>query len=440
MEANALVVNNQTRGVHIPMKDDISELDKHDVSVSRKEEVNKPIIDEEIKKALPPLAKEEHERLEESILKDGCRDALVVWKEENILVDGYHRYQICTKHGIDYEITYMSFPTEQDAIVWRVENQLARRNMTDLQKDYKIGRLYNSTKQAHGGDRKSNGKNYHLKLTSEQIAEIAKSSEKKVRLNGEFAQAIDEITEITGNEFTDKILQREVTFTRGDIRKMAELSPEELKEIASHVGDEETTQRDVLKRILAEKEPKVSAPEESVEVEQIVSSTDFLVPADTPLTEEVQAEPSGTSDSGSEETARSNNDTTPINNPENQAEPVLPAAPPNESDNESSQNAEEQVEQSDTDHPETEATDVQEANDSNSEETPEEPDKDPEEPEIKKELSQLIALGEGLKQYHNDAEISLTGLGQHLAEMKIKISSLEDLIQEQEANKVGFEL
>ena len=38
-----------------------------------------------------PLSDEEERMLEESILAEGVRDPLVVWREENVLVDGHHR-------------------------------------------------------------------------------------------------------------------------------------------------------------------------------------------------------------------------------------------------------------------------------------------------------------------------------------------------------------
>ena len=256
-----------------------------------------------------------------------------------------------------------------------------------------------------------------MKNAAEEIGKMVRRVEKTVRLNGKFAEAIDKIAEITSREFAEKILRGEVTFTRKDIHEMAELSPEELKQIASHVGDEETSPRDVLKQILAEKEPKASAPEESVE-KTISSNTSDNRDSNVTSTQqnensEVQTEPSDTSDSDSEETAHSNNDIT--------------------------------SQESDTTHSETESSDTQEDDnndlDESTTETDESSDEVLEESEIKKELNQLIALSEGLKQYHDAAEINPTGLGQHLAQMKTKISSLEELIQEQETDEVkGFEL
>ena len=87
-------------------------------------------IDPEFKALIPPLLPEERKGLEESILKEGCRDALVVWKGHDILVDGHNRYEICTAHGKPFETVEMEFASRDDAMVWIIDNQFSRRNLT----------------------------------------------------------------------------------------------------------------------------------------------------------------------------------------------------------------------------------------------------------------------------------------------------------------------
>ena len=51
-------------------------------------------IDKEFQSLIPPLAPEEYKQLEENCIRDGIRDPLVVWPQENgvnILVDGHNR-------------------------------------------------------------------------------------------------------------------------------------------------------------------------------------------------------------------------------------------------------------------------------------------------------------------------------------------------------------
>ncbi|MEO0594845.1 MAG: hypothetical protein AAF126_01910, partial [Chloroflexota bacterium] len=66
-------------------------------------------IDSEFKALIPPLQDDEYTRLEQSILEEGCRDALVVWQGKNILVDGHNRYAICTQHSLPFDTVERAF-------------------------------------------------------------------------------------------------------------------------------------------------------------------------------------------------------------------------------------------------------------------------------------------------------------------------------------------
>lgn len=84
-------------------------------------------IDNEFKSLIPPLTDEEYKGLEQSILEEGCRDALVMWGDT--LIDGHNRYEICTKHNIAYNAVQMDFDSRNDVIVWIIKNQFGRRNL-----------------------------------------------------------------------------------------------------------------------------------------------------------------------------------------------------------------------------------------------------------------------------------------------------------------------
>ena len=85
------------------------------------------IIDE-LKNLLPPLSAEEYSGLEESILKDGCLSPLVVWND--MLIDGHHRYEICTKHQIPFAVKSVVLDGLDDAKLWIWKHQESRRNLT----------------------------------------------------------------------------------------------------------------------------------------------------------------------------------------------------------------------------------------------------------------------------------------------------------------------
>ena len=69
----------------------------------------------------------------------GC--SLVVWEEENVLVDGHHRIAICRKHGLSYSVVYRSFPDIEAVKAWMDLNQLGRRNLSKEDRDELIRRL-----------------------------------------------------------------------------------------------------------------------------------------------------------------------------------------------------------------------------------------------------------------------------------------------------------
>lgn len=72
--------------------------------------------------------------LEGLILEEGCRDALVVWKEKNCIVDGNTRYDICKANNIPFAVEYKSFSKRSEAMQWALDNQYNRRNMTSVQR------------------------------------------------------------------------------------------------------------------------------------------------------------------------------------------------------------------------------------------------------------------------------------------------------------------
>ena len=87
------------------------------------------VINPAFKSLIPPLSDEELRGLEESILSQGCRDAIKVWR--GIIIDGHNRYGICQKHGIPYRVQQLRFSSKENATLWIIENQLGRRNLTD---------------------------------------------------------------------------------------------------------------------------------------------------------------------------------------------------------------------------------------------------------------------------------------------------------------------
>lgn len=96
-------------------------------------------IDPEFRDKIPPMPKEDFEGLKEDILRDGyVRDPLVVWKEENVLMDGHHRWRIIQENKDvledKFKIDYKSFPDRWACIAWICANQLHKHNMNEMQR------------------------------------------------------------------------------------------------------------------------------------------------------------------------------------------------------------------------------------------------------------------------------------------------------------------
>lgn len=109
-------------------------------------------INPEFKKLIPPLSKEEYAQLEKNIIQDGCRDPLVTWN--NTLIDGHNRYEICVNHNIPFEVVKKEFESNDHILIWIIENQEGRRNLSEpvkfelqIQKKEAENRIGNNKKE-----------------------------------------------------------------------------------------------------------------------------------------------------------------------------------------------------------------------------------------------------------------------------------------------------
>lgn len=89
-------------------------------------------IENDFRDLIPSLSSEEYRKLEESLLTEGCRDPIILWND--IIIDGHHRYTICTKYSLPFETKSMDFDSRQAAMAWMIDNQLSRRNLSTVDK------------------------------------------------------------------------------------------------------------------------------------------------------------------------------------------------------------------------------------------------------------------------------------------------------------------
>lgn len=99
------------------------------------------VLDELFRDLLPPLFPSHGQSLGEldtlatSIATHGLINPLVVWRGENVLLDGYHRYAICRDLEIEPHFVYLEFDSQCDAMIWRIEHHLGRRNLRGYSSD-----------------------------------------------------------------------------------------------------------------------------------------------------------------------------------------------------------------------------------------------------------------------------------------------------------------
>ena len=185
-------------------------------------------IKEEFKKLIPALTAEEFKQLEENILKDGIRDPLVLWN--GYLIDGHNRYQIAFKHGLEYKTIDKEFKDEDEVIIWMIDNQDGRRNLTDgwkyklQQRKKEILLKKGKAKMSIGGELKEGLSIVDKPLPKHDTRkEIAKALDWST---GKVAMA-DIVFKKATPELEEKVLSNEITINQA----YQEIKKEEKKEI-----------------------------------------------------------------------------------------------------------------------------------------------------------------------------------------------------------------
>jgi ParB-like chromosome segregation protein Spo0J len=93
------------------------------------------IVDPEFEALIPPLSDEEYDQLCSNITAEGVvRDPLVVWRDENILLDGHNRLRFLKSIPDDefpFSVELRRMRSRERAKCWIIQNQLGRRNLSD---------------------------------------------------------------------------------------------------------------------------------------------------------------------------------------------------------------------------------------------------------------------------------------------------------------------
>ena len=206
-------------------------------------------IDPEFKKLVPPLTAEEYTQLEKNILQDGCREPISIW--ENLILDGHNRFEICRKHGLNYQTRTIVLHGRDEAIAWICSNQMGRRNLTEEQRHYLIGKRYEAEKRIGApnptginrftaglvapriGEQLTSG-HPTKKMTAAKIANEYHIGATSVEQYQRFSKAMDRISEVD-HDFVKLVLNNMIKLSIANAIKLSRLSNEDIAAVTSKV-------------------------------------------------------------------------------------------------------------------------------------------------------------------------------------------------------------
>ena len=167
-------------------------------------------IDKEFKNLIPKISYSEFLGLQESIKKEGCRDPLITWN--NLYLDGHNRYDICNAHKIPFKTEEIELESREDAKIWIIKNQFARRNLRTYQRGILVLKLEPLIKEQSKKRMSQGGEGVailpHLKGKTRDI--IAREAGIK---SGRTIDKIKEIEEKATHEQKEKLNRGEATIS-----------------------------------------------------------------------------------------------------------------------------------------------------------------------------------------------------------------------------------
>jgi hypothetical protein len=178
----------------------------------------------ELKQSMRVLTEEERKILEGNILRDGIREPLATWKydERYILLDGRNRFEIATRHNLQYETVFIEGIKDlADAKRWVNKNQRGRRNITPEEASYYRGQEYLDTPSKQG--QRTSGHSVQRSDVAKQLAEADGVTERTVRRDAVFAKSVNKLAETVGDQETvaRAVLSKEARIKKSDVVALA---------------------------------------------------------------------------------------------------------------------------------------------------------------------------------------------------------------------------
>lgn len=208
-------------------------------------------IEREFQEKIPPLTEAEFEQLRENILNDGeVYEPIAVWN--GIIVDGHNRWKVIQEHPeIPYRIKEMPFADKWEAFDWMYKKQLGRRNLSEEQKRYLIGKMYEARKRMQGGTganqhttgKEQTGQNVRSASVSDRkdgtAGEIGKDygiTSRTVRRAEKFSKGVDRLRAVS-QEAADKVLKGDADIGHGAIEDIPNKPKSEVAAMAKAIVD-----------------------------------------------------------------------------------------------------------------------------------------------------------------------------------------------------------
>lgn len=182
-------------------------------------------IDPELEQLLPPLSKEDYNILEQSLISNGFQEKfgrIRIWcpdkddasfKSKMYIVDGHNRYKICKKNNIDLPhwcYDFIFFDSKEEVIKWMYENQLARRNLSEVIK-YEIVEKYNRFLSTMAKKNQSDGGKGLSNLTK---VNARKEKAKQVGISEGSYHKLDKVMKSGNESVIDRVRNKEISIDK----------------------------------------------------------------------------------------------------------------------------------------------------------------------------------------------------------------------------------
>lgn len=188
---------------------------------------------------------------------------------EHLVLDGNNRLKLILKYGLPIykiECILVDIPEEQESdYIYKINAE--RRQISTLFNIYLIGKFYRENKNSWGGDRKSSGKDFHLKPTVLKLASEKGLTEKTIRNYHNFYDKCLKLISITNTSFVFSILNNGNN-TQTSVKAFAKLKDENIKEIYDKYKDEiqELSLKDILEKENKKDKSKTKSLPKKIEI------------------------------------------------------------------------------------------------------------------------------------------------------------------------------